>query len=212
MKKFFRFTFFLFAMGSFLWANLSDELGEYSFSDLACGFSREQVLAIPPVIARSILNSMALSVDVSKYGLDSLGVSDEVVASQGGDVAVRIYTVAKKVGGGALGPGIMLIHGGAWIAGNLETHDNISRFLCLKTGFPVVSVAYGVAPESTFPRAINQCKDVIAWMKRSTDLLCVDPERIAIVGDSAGGNIAAGLCLAVKDSEDLSVARVCPQF
>ncbi len=91
-------------------------------------------------------------------------------------------------------PAILLIHGGAWIAGNLDTHDNLARYLCSKTGSVVVSVGYLNAPEGKFPLPLEQSYEALLWTVQN-----VNPPSLTVVGDSAGGNLAAALCMMARD-------------
>lgn len=97
-------------------------------------------------------------------------------------------------------PVILYIHGGAWVAGTLDTHDNLARYLCRGAQAQVVSVGYTNAPEGKFPLALDQCNDALQWILHE-----VKPSRLAVVGDSAGGNMAAVLCLIAPGSIDLQV-------
>lgn len=96
-------------------------------------------------------------------------------------------------------PVILLIHGGGWVAGNLETHDNMARYLCSNAKALVVSVAYLNAPEGKFPLPLEQCYDALHWVIEQAKELKVDVTNLAVVGDSAGGNMAAALCLLSRD-------------
>lgn len=90
-------------------------------------------------------------------------------------------------------PAILLIHGGAWVAGNLDTHDNLARYLCSESQAIVISVGYLNAPEGKFPFSLEQCYDALLWSREHFD------SKLAVVGDSAGGNMAAALCLMARD-------------
>lgn len=96
-------------------------------------------------------------------------------------------------------PIILLIHGGAWVAGNLDTHDNLARYLCSQVEAIVVSVGYMNAPEGKFPLQLHQSLDALEWIANHENEFPVNPSKLAIVGDSAGGNMAAALCLMVRD-------------
>lgn len=96
-------------------------------------------------------------------------------------------------------PVILLIHGGAWVAGNLDTHDNLARYLCSKTPAIVVSVGYLNAPEGKFPFPLEQCYDVHKWVSENRNEISSTASGLAVVGDSAGGNMAAALCLMARD-------------
>ncbi|HSX03236.1 MAG TPA: alpha/beta hydrolase [Rhabdochlamydiaceae bacterium] len=94
---------------------------------------------------------------------------------------------------------ILLIHGGAWVGGSLDTHDNLARYLCNKASSIVISVGYLNSPEGKFPLPLKQCYDALLWIQNQKHIWGIDTERIAVVGDSAGGNMAAALCLMVRD-------------
>ena len=96
-------------------------------------------------------------------------------------------------------PVILLIHGGAWVAGNLDTHDNLARYLCSQVEAIVVSVGYMNAPEGKFPLQVHQSLDALIWITKHGNEFSANPSKLAIVGDSAGGNMAAALCLMVRD-------------
>lgn len=119
----------------------------------------------------------------------------KVVDTHAGATAIRLYMPEKADSA----PIIMLIHGGAWVAGSINTHDNLARYLCSNTGSLVVSVEYSLAPESKFPMQIEQCYAALVWTVEHAKEFAGDPKRIAVVGDSAGGNMAAALCLMTRD-------------
>lgn len=91
-------------------------------------------------------------------------------------------------------PAILFIHGGGWVGGNLETHDNMARYLCKNAGAIVVSVGYTNPPEGKFPLPLEQCYRALEWVKQQ-----MKPPKLAVAGDSAGGNMAAALCLMDRD-------------
>ena len=93
----------------------------------------------------------------------------------------------------------MLIHGGAFVAGNLDTHDHLARYLCSQAHAIVVSVGYLNAPEGKFPFALEQCYSTLTWIMEEGHKFSADTTKIAVAGDSAGGNMAAALCLMVRD-------------
>jgi acetyl esterase len=112
------------------------------------------------------------------------------------DIPIRIYNSnqTKK-------PCIYYIPGGAFIAGNLDTHDNIVRYLAKELGSVIVSVDYRKAPKHKFPSAINDVETVFNWIKSNSNRLNIDLNKIVLMGDSAGGNFSA--VMAQKYKEDL---------
>lgn len=102
-------------------------------------------------------------------------------------------------------PIILFIHGGAWVAGNLDTHDNLARYLCNEVQAVVVSVGYLNPPEGKFPFPLEQCNDALLWIVNHAQEFQTNASRLAVVGDSAGGNMAAALCLLVRDRKGPSI-------
>lgn len=96
-------------------------------------------------------------------------------------------------------PVILYIHGGAWVAGSLDTHDHLARYLSREVGALVVSVGYLNAPEGKFPLPLEQCYDALLWTVKHAKEFHANPSHLAVVGDSAGGEMAAALCLLDRD-------------
>ena len=96
-------------------------------------------------------------------------------------------------------PIILYIHGGAWVAGSLDTHDNLARYLCKNVQALVISVGYLNAPEGKFPVPLEQCYDALLWIAAHAQKFNTNSSRLAVVGDSAGGGMAAALCLLARD-------------
>lgn len=96
-------------------------------------------------------------------------------------------------------PLIIYYHGGGWLLGSIDSHDVITRRLSLSTGFAVLSVDYRLGPESLFPTAVNDAVDAVTWAVNNAQLLGIDPKRIAVAGDSAGGNLATVAAKVLRD-------------
>ncbi|MCH9632376.1 MAG: Carboxylesterase NlhH [Chlamydiae bacterium] len=143
---------------------------------------------------RNLINSKCMAVDAMTYVVHSV---EETVIKPTVDrsTALRIYKPSAE---GEF-PLILFIHGGAWVAGSLDTHDNLARYLCKKTNSVVVSVDYLNSPEGKFPYPLEQCYDALLWVSANYQLLQVVEDCVAVVGDSAGGNMAAALCLMTRD-------------
>jgi acetyl esterase len=113
------------------------------------------------------------------------------------DVPVRVYTPASAVGTEA--PLLLWLHGGGWVIGDLDTADATARALANRSGAVVVSVDYRLAPEHRAPAALDDALVALTWAVENAELLGVDAGKVAVGGDSAGGNLAAALCLRVRD-------------
>ena len=111
------------------------------------------------------------------------------------DVPARIYTPA---GAGPF-PGLAWFHGGGWVVGDLDTADAAARNMCAGAACVVASVDYRLAPETRFPGPAEDCYAATQWLAANAAALNVDPGRIAVGGDSAGGNLAAAVALMSRD-------------
>lgn len=114
----------------------------------------------------------------------------------GVDIAVRVY---HPPGATQAMPALVYLHGGGWTVGDLDTHDVLCRTLCLQSGGVVVAVDYRMGPEHKFPAAYDDAVAAWQWVAAQAQALGVDAARIAIGGDSAGGNLAAAACLGLRD-------------
>jgi len=111
------------------------------------------------------------------------------------DIPIRVYT---PEGTGPF-PGIVFYHGGGWIFGDIEGYDSLCRAMCVGTGAVVISVAYRLAPEAKFPAPAEDAYAALAYAHDNAKTHNIDPERIAVSGDSAGGNLAAAVTLITRD-------------
>ena len=110
---------------------------------------------------------------------------------------VRVYRPAGTVA--RLLPAILYFHGGGWVMGSLEGYDLVYRYFCARTGCAVVAIDYRLAPEHKFPAAIDDAVAAFRWLAADAVALGIDPARIVIAGDSAGGNIAAAAARLLRD-------------
>jgi len=125
----------------------------------------------------------------------------EILSRHGATIPMRAYR--PNTGGTAdTGEGglIVFLHGGGWVYGSLASHDGMCRDLAADSECVVVAVDYRLAPEHPFPAGLEDAQDVLDWALSGAGGLVADPARVAVAGDSSGGNLAAAACLARRDA------------
>jgi acetyl esterase len=157
------------------------------FADLGLGFSSD-----------STPESMRAAIEGATRGLavhDVHAVEDRQIPGPAGSIPVRVYRPSAEV---PL-PILVWFHGGGWVIGSLETHDNLCRLLCDDAKVIVVSVDYRLAPETKFPGAADDCIAAWVWINEHAEELGGEAQKIALGGDSAGGNLAAVVALVARE-------------
>ncbi len=122
-----------------------------------------------------------------------------------GGVPLRLYRPAGTSAATVL-PALVFFHGGGWTMGDLDTHDVLCRQLCNGAGVVVVAVDYRMGPEHRFPAAVDDSVEATRWVRAQAAELGIDGRRVAVGGDSAGGNLAAVVALAFRDGGDAPLA------
>ncbi|HET7738114.1 MAG TPA: alpha/beta hydrolase fold domain-containing protein [Tepidiformaceae bacterium] len=123
------------------------------------------------------------------------GVEDRTIPGPGGDLPIRIY----RPGGPGPHPVLVYFHGGGWVIGDLDQNDNLLRTMTNLSGCVIVSVDYRLAPEAKFPGPAEDSYAATAWVAANAAALDVDASRLAVGGESAGGNLAAAVTLMARD-------------
>jgi acetyl esterase len=131
-------------------------------------------------------------------------VRDLTAAGPHGDIPLRLFR-PKGSGAEAVLPVLVYYHGGGWVIGDLDTHDTLCRELSNGSGACVIAVDYRMGPEHRFPAAVDDCIAATGWVRDNAAGLKVDAQRIAVGGDSAGGNLAAAVAIAARNAGDLPV-------
>jgi acetyl esterase len=117
-----------------------------------------------------------------------------------GDLSVRVYShFDDSALEGERQPAVMYFHGGGWVLGNLDTHDALCRRLARSSGCTILSVDYSLSPEARFPKAVEQCYAATAYVAEHAETFNICPDRLAVAGDSAGGNLAAAVAIKARD-------------
>lgn len=122
-------------------------------------------------------------------------VENHVLHLEGRDIPIRVYIPE----GQAPFPALVYYHGGGWVIGSLDSHDSVCRGLANVAGCIVISVDYRLAPEHKFPAAVEDAYDSLRWIAEHAGEFNIDPNRIAVGGDSAGGNLAAVASIIAKE-------------
>jgi acetyl esterase len=122
-------------------------------------------------------------------------VEDRTIPGPAGLIPIRLYApeTASPL------PVLAYFHGGGWVTGDLDTHESTCRGLANRAGCMVVAVDFRCAPEHRFPAALDDCWAMVEWLGQNGAELGADPSRIAVGGDSAGGNLAAAVALRARD-------------
>lgn len=126
-------------------------------------------------------------------------VRDPAASGPAGPIPLRVYRGLGTAAGTPL-PVLMYFHGGGWTIGDLDTHDIVCRTLANKARCAVIAVDYRMGPEHKFPAAVDDCIAATRWVAEQASLLGVDAARIAVGGDSAGGNLAAVVAITLRDA------------
>lgn len=122
-----------------------------------------------------------------------------------GTIPLRLYRPIGSTADARL-PVLVYCHGGGWVIGDLETHDTLCRELANGAGCAVVAVDYRLGPEHRFPAAVDDCIAATRWVRAHGAELGIDPALLAVGGDSAGGNLAAVITIALRDAGDPPIA------
>jgi acetyl esterase len=123
---------------------------------------------------------------------------DFSIAGRGAAIGARYYRPLGTKSGEAL-PAVVYFHGGGWTCGDLDTHDSVCRGIAARGYCAVVAVDYRKGPEHKFPAAVEDALTSLQWMAANAGPLGVDPARLVVAGESAGGNLAAVAALALRD-------------
>ncbi|QGA53655.1 alpha/beta hydrolase fold domain-containing protein [Sulfolobus sp. E5-1-F] len=125
-------------------------------------------------------------------------IRDMIVPVRNGDIKIRVYFPSQRENL----PAVVYYHGGGFVYGNLDTHDSICRLISKLSNTIVVSVDYRLAPEHKFPTQVYDAYDVVKWIAHNGGKLSIDTSRIAVAGDSAGGNLSAVVSILDRDNKE----------
>jgi acetyl esterase/lipase len=160
------------------------------FLDMTAAGGAPDVSRVTPAEMRNAFQHLALAVACRDVPIAA--VEDRLLPPPCAPLPVRIYTPVGSAAGPL--PGLVYFHGGGWVFGNLDTHDALCRMLANASGARVVAVEYPLAPEHGFPAAVEHAYSATGWIASNAAKLGIDPARLAIGGDSAGGGLAVTVC------------------
>jgi len=130
------------------------------------------------------------------------GIAHRLIDTVGDTILARIYTPKGEAPQGGW-PAVVYYHGGGWVIADLDTYDATARGICDGANAMVISVQYRQAPEHKWPAAAEDAYAAYQWVHRHAVQLGIDADRIAVAGESAGGNLAAVVCLMARDYDDV---------
>ena len=175
---------------------------EPAAQQVADAFSKPPFLyEMAPADARKVLEDAQSSVQVAKPAIDEEWIT---IPSQAGDVRVRIIKPQSATG---MLPVILYMHGGGWILGNAGTHDRLVRELAVGASAALAFVEYPNAPEAHYPTQIEQGYAAAQWITHNGAVKGLDASRMAVAGESVGGNMTAALALMAKQRGDVSFVQ-----
>lgn len=161
-------------------------------ADMAAFVQASQAFATDdPAIAVQRQAYARLCAALAPADYQGLAVSDQ----RAGDVPLRLVAPREPA---ADRPALLYLHGGGWLLGDLDSHGFLAARLARRLGLAVLLVDYRLAPEHPYPAALDDARQAWDWLQREAPTLGLDPTRLAVAGDSAGGNLAAALCLALR--------------
>ncbi len=151
------------------------------------------VESLPPTEARKVLvNAQAAeNVDVS-------GIEESYKTIEQNGLSVKLVIVRPEGKSEKL-PVFLFIHGGGWVLGDYPTHKRLVRDVVVESQFACVFVEYTTSPEAKFPTALKECYAAAQWVSENGDEINVDGKKLAVVGNSAGGNMTIGTCMLAKE-------------
>ena len=156
---------------------------------------------VSPEEARGIFEDTAPALSIRPE--DVFRTEDRWIEGVEGDIPIRIYTPREPIAGEAL-PILVFYHGGGFVIGSLDSYDSLCRALANRAECIVVSVDYRLAPEHKFPAAVDDALEAYQWVADHAHELDGDVTRMAIAGDSAGGNVTAVTAIGIRDEGDVA--------
>jgi acetyl esterase len=166
---------------------------------LQAGRDQRERDSVPPLYEMSLADARAADLASIRQGGGApepvFEVYELTIPGPGGDLPLRLYrpSAARPL------PALLYFFGGGWVLGTIDTADGVARRLANSCGVLVAVVGYRLAPEHPFPAAVDDCYAALGWVAAHGAEIGADPARLAVGGDSAGGNLAAAVTLLARD-------------
>jgi acetyl esterase len=158
-------------------------------------------LDLPPYEGMSAAEARAAAEERNRFWNEGnpaiASVRELTVPGTGGPLPLRLY---EPDGVGPASPAVLYLHGGGWVICSPDTHDGVCRRLANAAGLRVASLGYRMAPEHPFPAPLDDCVAAARWLRANGRELGLDPDRLALAGDSAGANLSLATLLALRDA------------
>jgi acetyl esterase len=151
-----------------------------------------KIETMPERDARGVFAAVQSTAAVDLSGIEE---SEKTITTNGFTIKLNIV---RPLGTGGKLPAFIFIHGGGWILGDYDTHKRIVRDLCVLSGFAAVFINYTLSPEAQYPQAVHEVYAATKWVARNGDEINIDGKNIAVVGNSAGGNMATVAAMMAK--------------
>lgn len=158
----------------------------------------DDMAGVPKVHEMTPVEARRIFEDGSQFwneGAPAIRMTDWSVPGPRGPIPIRLYDPGTKVPA----PAVIYLHGGGWVIGNIRVYDGVCRRLASYGGFPVVSVDYRLAPEHKFPAPLEDCIAAYTWVASHGAEFGIDGTKLAIAGDSAGGNLSLSTAMNLRD-------------
>lgn len=185
-------SFTLAAQQSFAAASTGLERQTEAFLDALAAGGGKPLETLSPADARQVLIGAQKGAK-----LPAADVSEKIIQIDGKPLTLKIV---RPQGAKGVLPAFMFFHGGGWVLGDFQTHERLIRDLVVKSGAAAIYVDYTPSPEAHYPTAINQAYAATAWVAQNGSSIKVDGSRLAVAGNSVGGNMAAVVALKAKEA------------
>jgi acetyl esterase len=160
------------------------------------------IYTLSPDKARAVLSGLQTSIPIQKLPAD---VQNRTISGGPNSEKISINIVRPPNNSNEILPVVMYIHGGGWVLGGFDTHERLVREIAIKVNVAVVFINYPLSPEAKYPIALEQVYAATKWVAENGQSINVNSSRLAVVGDSVGGNLTATLTLLAKERRGPSI-------